>query len=84
MDSIKAENQMHSGVQQRTDIAESRDRALSTVIPEQSDEEISSWVLLFGSFLLIFNTWCVKHFLYPITAKITVKADMRMNTIGAC
>ena len=79
MDSIKEEKQIDSGVQQHNGIEGSRDRASPVIIPEQSKEDISSCVLLFGSFLLVFNTWCVKP-----SYVIKAKADMRINKIGAC
>lgn len=80
MDFIKEEDQTDSGVQQHNRMAGSQDWELPTVTPEPSHGDVSSWVLLFGSFLLVFSTWCVKYSLYAITAN----ANMGMNTIGAC
>ena len=78
MDSKKEEDQMNSSAQQTSHTAGSEDRAFPTVTAGQSNRDVSSWVLLFGSFLFVFNTWRVKHSPDAIIAK----ADMRMKPQG--
>ncbi|CAF9921540.1 MAG: hypothetical protein HETSPECPRED_004578 [Heterodermia speciosa] len=72
---VKEEDRTDSGEQQDNRRIGAHDQTLHIGILEQFNRDIAPLLLLFGSFLLVFNTWYVKRSLYTIT----VESDLSLN-----